>query len=166
VRPDDLSTALWASAGWVAVAVIAHFAVFHVVQVERRARTLISLWGLALMGDLWTGLVLELDRWRIVYGAVTLFGAFILYTPFYYTVSASQSVRMLIELAGEPDGLTVPDLRSRHPIDEVLGGRFETLLASGYVLQHDERYALTAKARLLVRVFRLVRALWRLGPGG
>jgi hypothetical protein len=165
VRADDLSTALWASAGWVAVAVIAHFAVFHVVQVERRARTLISLWGLALMGNLWTGLVLELDRWRIVYGAVTLFGAFILYMPFYYTVSASQSVRMLIELAGEP-GLTVGELRARRPTDEVLGGRFETLLASGYVSRHEARYALTAKARLLVRVFRLVRALWRLGPGG
>lgn len=166
MRSDDLSTALWASAGWVAVAVIAHFGVFHVVQVERRARTLISLWGLALMGDLWTGLVLELDRWRIIYGAVTLFGAFILYMPFYYTVSASQSVRMLIELAGEPDGLTVSELKQRNPIDDVLQGRFETLHASGYARRHDERYAITVKARLLVCVFQRVRALWRLGPGG
>lgn len=166
MRPNDLYTALWASAGWVAIAVVAHYAVFHVVQVERRARTLVCLWGVALMGYLWTGLVFELDRWRIVYGAVVLFGAFILYMPFYYTVSASQSVRMLIELAEEPDGLTVSELREKNPIDEVLQGRLETLLASGYVSRHETQFAPTAKARLVVRVFRLVRALWRLGPGG
>jgi hypothetical protein len=166
VSPNDLYTALWAGAGWVAITVAAHFAVFHLVQVQRRARTLICLWGLALMGYLWTGLVLELDRWRIVYGAVVLFGAFILYMPFYYTVSASQSVRMLIELAEEPGGLTVSELKERNPIDEVLQGRLETLLASGYVFRREARFALTAKARLVVRVFRFVRALWRLGPGG
>jgi hypothetical protein len=166
VRPDDLHAALWASTGWIAFAVAAHFAVFHLVQVERRARTLVFLWGAALIGYLWTGLVLELDRWRILYGAVVLFCAFILYMPFHYTVSAAQSVQMLIELAQEPEGLTVSELRRRNPIDEVLQGRFETLLASGYVLRHEGRFALTAKARLVVRVFRLVRALWHLGPGG
>ncbi len=166
MKPNDLYTALWASAGWVAVAVVAHYAVFHVVQVERRARTLVCLWGVALMGYLWTGLVFELDRWRIVYGVVVLFGAFILYMPFYYTVSASQSVRMLIDLAEEPDGLTVSELREKNPIDEVLQGRLETLLASGYVLRRGALFATTGKARLVVCVFRLVRAVWRLGHGG
>jgi hypothetical protein len=166
VRPNDLYTALWASAGWVGFAVVAHFAIFHLVQVERRARTLVCLWGVVLIGLLWTGLILELDRWRIVYGAVVLLCAFILYMPFYYTVSAAQSVQMLIELARQPDGLGVSELRLRNPIDEVLAGRFETLLGSGYVFALETRYALNPKARLIVRVFRFVRKIWRLGPGG
>ncbi len=58
------------------------------------------------------------------------------------------------------------DLRERNPPDEILIGRFETLLASGYVLRQGTRFALTPKALLMVRVFRFVRDLWRLGPGG
>ena len=166
MKPDDLYTALWASAGWVAFAAAAHFTVFHLVQVERRARTLVSLWGLALMGYLWTGLVLELERWRIVCGGGALFCAFILYMPFYYTVAASQSVQMLIELAHEPGGLTLVELRARNPADEVLAGRLETLLAAGYLIPQARRVALTPKARIMVNAFHFVRKLWRLGPGG
>ncbi|HET8576162.1 MAG TPA: hypothetical protein VFO18_03615 [Methylomirabilota bacterium] len=166
MRPNDLSTALWAAAGWVAFAVAAHFAVFRLVQVERRARTLVSLWGVALMGFLWTSLMLEVERWRIVFGGVALFSAFILYLPFYYTVAASQSVRMLIELAREPDGLTITELRERNPVEEVLFGRLETLLAAGYLIRQGPRVALAPKARVIVGVFRFVRSLWRLGPGG
>lgn len=166
MRPDDLSSALWAGAGWVAFAVAAHFAVFHLVQVERRARTLLCLWGAALLGYLWTGLVLELDRWRIVYGAVTLGCAFILYMPFYYTLAASLSVQMLIDIGGEPGGLSQEELSGRYPADEILEDRLETLVASGYLVRQEARFALTAKAGLITRPFSLVKALWRLGPGG
>lgn len=166
MRPDDLLAALWASAGWVAVVVAAHFTVFHLVQVERRARTLVSLWGLGLMGYLWTGLVLDLDRWRIVYGTMTLGCAFTLYMPFYYTLAASQSVQMLIDIAREPDGLTVTELRLRYPTDEILEGRLATLVVSGYLAPQGRRVVLTPKARLVTRPFSLVKALWRLGPGG
>ena len=116
MNPDHLVTALWASAGWVAFAVAAHFAVFYLFRVERRARTLVCLWGLALVGYLWTGLVLEVDRWRIAYGGVALFCAFILYFPFYYTVSNSLSVQMLIRMQAAPDGLSVEELRQAFPM--------------------------------------------------
>jgi hypothetical protein len=166
VRPNDLSMALWVAGGWVAFAVAAHFAVFNLVRVERRARTLVSLWGVALMGYLWTALVLELERWRIVFGGAALFCAFILYMPFYYTVAASQSVRMLIALAREPDGLTIAEVRERNPVEEVLLGRLETLLAAGYLTRQGSQVALMPKARLVVGPFRFVRSLWRLGAGG
>ena len=166
MNPDDLVTALWASAGWVAFAVAAHFAVFHLFRVERRARTLVCLWGLALVGYLWTGLVLEVDCWRIAYGGVALFCAFILYFPFYYTVSNSLSVQMLIRMQAAPDGLSVEALRQAFPMEDLLAGRLVTLVASGYVVRTGKRFVMTAKARVLARSFLRVKALWRLGPGG
>ena len=166
MNPDHLVTALWASAGWVAFAVAAHFAVFYLFQVERRARTLVCLWGLALVGYLWTGLVLEVDRWRIAYGGGVLFCAFILYIPFYYTVSNSLSVQMLIRMRAAPDGLSVEALRRAFPMEDLLAGRLVTLVASGYVVRTGKRFVMTAKARVLARSFLRVKALWRLGPGG
>ena len=166
MNPDHLVTALWASAGWVAFAVAAHLAAFHLVRVERRARTLVSFWGLALMGYLWSGLVLEVDRWRIAYGGVVLFCAFILYMPFYYTVSNSLSVRMLIRMQAAPDGLSVEEVRQGLPMDEFLAGRLATLVASDYLVPEGMRFAMTAKARVVAQSFRFVKALWRLGPGG
>ncbi|HLF49489.1 MAG TPA: hypothetical protein VJA45_08935 [Methylomirabilota bacterium] len=166
MNPDHLVTALWASAGWVAAAVAAHFAVFSLFRVERRARTLVCVWGLALVGYLGTGLVLEVDRWRIAYGGVVLFCAFILYMPFYYTVSNSLSIQMLIKMRAAPDGLSVEGLRQDFPMEELLAGRLVTLAASGYVVRTGERFVITAKARVLARSFLFIKALWRLGPGG
>lgn len=166
MNPDHLVTALWASAGWVAVAVASHFVVFHLFQVEHRARTLVCLWGLALIGYLWTGLVLQVDPWRIVYGGVLLFCAFILYMPFYYTVSNSLSIQMLIRMEAAPDDLSVEELRQRFRMDELLTVRLAILVASGYLVQKEARFTMTAKTRVVAHSFRFMKSLWRLGPGG
>jgi hypothetical protein len=86
--------------------------------------------------------------------------------PFYYTAAASQSVQLVIEIHATPDGLSVEEIRARYLADEILAGRFETLLWAGYVTEMDGRFALTWKGRLTSRPFRVVKALWRLGPGG
>ena len=166
MSPDHLITALWASAGWVAFAVAGHFVAFHLVRVVHRPRTLVCVWGLALVGFLWTGLVLQVDRWRISYGGVLLFCAFILYMPFYYTVSNSLSVQMLIRLEAAPDGLSIEELRQGFRMDELVDGRLAILVASDYLVQEGERFALTVKARIVAHCFRFMKLLWRLGPGG
>ena len=163
---DALGTALTVGAAWTAAAVAGHFAIFHVVQVEHRARTLTLLFSCAAFATLWTCLLLDVDRWRTLYGMSVVACAFLLYMPFYYTVAASQSVQLVIDIHGAPDGLSVEEIRARYPVDEILAGRLETLLWAGYVTEMDGRFALTGKGRLVSRPFRAVKALWRLGPGG
>lgn len=163
---EPLTTALLTSAVWVAIAVAAHFTVFHFARVERRARALLAIFGLALVGYLWTASSLDVDRWRLVYGVVVLGCAIILYLPFYYTIAASQSVQMLIEIHAARDGLALHELRQRFAVDRLLAGRLATMVGSGYLVHRQGGFAPTAKGRVVARCFRTVKILWRLGPGG
>lgn len=166
MNAEHLPVALLLSAGWVAFAVAAHFAIFHLTRVERRARTLVAVFSAALMGYLWTSRVFEVDRWRIAYGLVVLFCAFILYMPFYYTVAASQSVQMLIDIRSLPEGLSAEELGRGYGTGEVLAERLATLVTAGYLESSGEQYSLTAKGRAVARTFRAVKAVWKLSSGG
>jgi hypothetical protein len=166
VSADALGTALTVGAVWAAAAVAGHFAIFHMVQVERRARTLALLFACAAFATCWTCLLLDVDRWRTLYGMSVVACAFLLYMPFYYTVAASQSVQLVIDIHAAANGLSVEEIRGRYPVDKTLAGRLETLVWAGYVTEMDGRFALTGKGRLTSRPFRAVKALWRLGPGG
>ena len=161
-----LGTALAAGVVWTAAAVAGHFAIFHLVQVEHRARTLTLLFACAAFATLWTCLLLDVDRSRTLFGMSVVACAFLLYMPFYYTVAASQSVQLVIDIHAAPGGLSVEEIRGRYPLDEILAGRFETLIWAGFVTEMDGRFVLTGKGRLTSRPFRAVKALWRLGPGG
>lgn len=166
MNPDALGTALRAGAAWTAAAVVAHFMIFHFVRVEHRARTVTLLFTLAAFTTLWTCLLLDVDRWRAVYGMVVVACSFLLYMPFYYTVAASQSVQHVIEVRAAPHGLSRDEIRGRYPVQETLAGRLETLAWAGYIVGMDGRFALTFKGRLVSRPFRAIKKLWRLGPGG
>ena len=163
---DALGTALATGAAWTAAAVAGHLAIFHMVQVEHRARTLTLLFAGAALATSWTCLLLDVDHWRTLYGMSVVACAFLLYMPFYYTVAASQSVQLVIDIHAAADGLSLEEIRGRYPVDEILAGRFQTLLWAGFVTERDGRFALTGKGRLTSRPFRAVKALWRLGPGG
>jgi hypothetical protein len=166
VSADALGTALSWGAAWTAAAVVAHFVIFHFVQVEHRARTLTLLFAFAAFATLWTCLLLEVDRYRAVYGVLVVAGSFVLYMPFYYTVAASQSVQIVIDVHATPRGLSREGIRRRYPVDRILAGRLETLAWAGYLGEADGRFALTLKGCLVSRPFKAVKKLWRLGPGG
>lgn len=163
---DPLALSLASSAVWIAAAVIAHFALLHWAPVERRARALVGVFVGAAAGHAVTAMLLGAGPWRAVYGVVLVFCAFILYGPFYYTIAASFSVRILVDLAGTPGGLAPDELRRRYPVDDILAGRLRTLVASGYLWPSGSAFALSPKGAAIARPFRLVKALWRLGPGG
>jgi hypothetical protein len=91
---------------------------------------------------------------------------FLLYMPFYYTVAASQSVQLVIEVRAAAHGLSLAQIRRRYPVEETLGGRLETLAWAGYIVGVGGRFVLTFKGRLVSRPFRAIKKLWRLGPGG
>ena len=166
MNPDGLGTAVGAGAAWTAAAVVGHFAVFHLARVEHRARTVTLLFMLAAVATLWTCLLLDVDRWRAVYGMVVVACSFLLYMPFYYTVAASQSVQLMIEVRAAPHGLSREQIRRRYPVQETLIGRLETLTWAGYIVGVDGRFVLTFKGRLVSLPFRAIKKLWRLGPGG
>jgi hypothetical protein len=166
VSRDPLTLALASAAAWVAAALLAHAVVFHLVRIERRARTLVALFGAAALAHLATIGLAGVDGWRAGYGLLLIGCAFICYMPFYYTVAASQSVQMLIALAGARDGLAADELRQMYAVEEVFAGRLETLVGAGYLRRDAAGYALTAKGRVVARGFRGVKTLWNLGPGG
>jgi hypothetical protein len=162
---DPFVVALGSGLAWTATAVATHFAVLHLTAVQRRARMLVTVFVIATVGHALTALLLGCGV-RAAYGGVLVFCAFILYGPFYYTISASISVRLLIELRRSGSGLTLDDIRRAYPVDEILAGRLRTLVASGYLRQEGEAFALTPKGALIARPFGAIKALWRLAPGG
>ena len=166
MSPDALGTALSTGAAWTAAAVVGHFVIFHFARVEHRARTVTLLFALAALATLWTCLLLDVDRCRAVYGMAVVACSFFLYMPFYYTVAASQSVQLVIEVHAAPHGLSREQIRRRHPVQETLAGRLETLAWAGYIVGVDDRFALTFKGRLVCVPFRAIKKLWRLGAGG
>ena len=163
---DPLAATLASGAAWTAAALAAHVAVFRLARVERRARTLVLLFAGAALGHAVTARLLGLDAWRIAYGLVAIAAAFICYMPFYYTVSASQSVQMLLELVRAPEGLHPDALRRIYAVEEVVAGRLDTLVGAGYLARGGRGYTVTPKGRLVASAFRAVKAVWRLGPGG
>ena len=162
---DPLALALGSALAWVAAALVAHIVIFHLVRIERRARTLVALFGAAAVGHLATALA-SVDGWRAGYGLLLIACAFICYMPFFYTVAASQSVQMLIALDAAPDGLPADELRRMYAVEAVFAGRLETLVGAGYLQGASDGYALAPKGRLVARSFQVVKTAWNLGPGG
>lgn len=163
---DPLALTLASALGWLTAALVAHLVVFRLARIERRARTLVSLFGAAAVGHGLTGVLLGLDGWRAGYGLVLLFCGFICYLPCYYTLAASQSVQMLLAVANPRGGLPAEELRRMYAVEEVFAGRLATLVGAGYLARTGAGYALTAKGRLVARCFQVVKRVWNLGPGG
>lgn len=163
---DPLALALVSGLAWLGGALLVHVVGFALVRVERRARTLVALFGAAGVGHLATVALAGVDAWRSGYGLALIGCGFICYMPFFYTVAASQSVQMLIALAAVRDGLPADELRRMYAVEEVFAGRLDTLVGAGYLTRTAGGYAPTSKGRLVAHTFRAVKALWRLGPGG
>jgi hypothetical protein len=161
-----LAVVMLTAAAWTAAAVAGHFALFGRAHVERRARALVSLFVAAALGEAATCLALGIDGWRAACGAVLIVCAFILYMPLYYTVAASFSARMLVDLVQVPGGLPRAALAARYPVPGIVAGRLETLRAAGYLNREGERFTLTVKGTLTARAFAAVKRAWRLGAGG
>ena len=163
---DPLTVALLVAAACVGAIVVLHVALFRWLAVRRRARVLVLLWTAGLAAEIVVAGALGVDGWRTGYGAVLVVCAFLVYMPFYYTIAASFSVAMLIELRDEPDGMTLLALRARHPFEAIVAQLLATLVAAGYARADGAGYRLTAKGALTAWTFNAVKRLWRLGPGG
>jgi len=103
----------------------------------------------------------------VLTAAMVSMALFVLYMPFYYTFAASLTLQTVLTLdrAGE-DGVRLSDLYAAYASDQTLLARMDSMVASGNLVRAGLAYRLTRRGRLLACVFRVVKDLWQLGPGG
>jgi hypothetical protein len=103
----------------------------------------------------------------VLSAALVSLALFVLYMPFYYTFAASLTLQTVLTLdhAGD-EGVRLSDLYAAYASAQTLFARMESMVASGNLVRAGVAYRLTRRGRLLAQVFRLVKDLWQLGPGG
>lgn len=101
-----------------------------------------------------------------LWGALTFLGLFVLYMPFYYVVIASLSVRTLILLRAAGGHMPRADLVRNFTSERFVRDRLAAMAANGLLVRRDASYAITNKGAALARAALVVKALWKLGPGG
>jgi hypothetical protein len=163
---------------WFAVFLVWHLAWFHLRPVKNRfqvlSRTLVfSLDGLllsALAVAAWGDLPAEAQAPLpviLLIGLATMFALFLLYGPFYYTVSASLSIMTVVALERAPSHeAPVAALTADAVFEDMLYRRLESMAESGNLLREAGGYRLTPKGRAIARCFAAIKTFWRLGPGG
>lgn len=159
---------------WFFLFLVVHVLWFHMAYVERCARLIMIAFACCLAGDAGTILaadfgVLSIDQvvLRVIYGTLVMGCLFIVYMPFYYTISTSLSVQTLICLE-ETQGrvLSVDELRQRFASTTIVAGRLNVMVANGYLTERAGKYSVTPKGRAIARFFGYLKEVWRLGPGG
>lgn len=161
---------LAAGAAWFAAFLPAHVALLHASGGERPSQVLFGTAAAAMLAAALTvaialpaGGSLLLGE---VYAALTVSCLFVVYAPFFYTVYTSLSIQTSLHLAATGGEGRFDDLVDRFASRAVVEGRLGTMVASGYLVRDGEAFALTTKGRLVGAVFRWLKALWRLAPGG
>ena|SRR5438093_5021771 len=158
---------------WFLLFLTLHFALFHTLAIRDQFRVIVLLLVGAALG---TCASIWLDRdsldWlvtagRIVAGESILLSLFILYMPFYYSVANSLSIQTMIAVEKAQDGmLDIRGLARAFTSETVIQKRLHTMAANGYVILDRRGYRLTKKGRLVARMFRGLKVVWKLGAGG
>jgi hypothetical protein len=137
------------------------------------ARWLLISYAACFLGTLGTAILLT--AWHHGVQAVILAAMmavltsiclFALYVPALYTVLTSLSVQTIMLLRRRGGALPEAELYDRFASREIMEQRLATLLASGYVAPDGPSYRLTSRGRAIAKLFRPIKILWNLGPGG
>jgi hypothetical protein len=99
-------------------------------------------------------------------GGLTYVCLFVLYAPFFYTMTTSLSVQTLVMLLRNRGELTEAELYRHFASYALAHGRLAVLHRSGYIEIKEGRYRATIRGRLIARVFSTIKVLWKLGQGG
>lgn len=163
-----------------AIFLIAHVAIFRLMTLERRFRTMVRIMmvvGCALLiahritaPDLGflpheytkAGWAIDLLNSLLVYGFL-----FIGYSMFYFLVDRGFSGRIIIEIESSPERrLQASGIAARYSLEMVLQRRLTEMLEIGRVILRDGRYCNTAKGRSAATMFAFVKRFLQLGEGG
>jgi hypothetical protein len=160
-------------------AATAWFLVFFFVHIGgvragfENARWLLISYAACVLGTLVTAILLT--AWHHGMQAVilaTLMAVltsaclFALYVPALYTVLTSLSVQTMMLLRWRGGALPEAELYDRFASRKIMEQRLATLLASGHVAPDGPSYRLTPRGRMIANLFKLIKILWNLGPGG
>jgi hypothetical protein len=160
-------------------AATAWFLVFFFVHIGgvragfENARWLLISYAACVLGTLVTAILLT--AWHhgmqavilaALMAALTSACLFALYVPALYTVLTSLSVQTMMLLRRRGGALPEAELYDRFASRKIMEQRLATLLASGYVAPEGPSYRLTPRGRAIAKLFRPIKILWNLGPGG
>jgi hypothetical protein len=163
--------ALATAAAWFVVFFFAHIG--GVRARFENARWLLISYAASFLGTLVTAILLT--AWHhgmqavilaALMAALTSACLFALYVPALYTVLTSLSVQTMMLLRRRGGALPEAELYDRFASRKIMEQRLATLLASGYVAPDGPCYRLTPRGRAIAKLFRPVKILWNLGPGG
>lgn len=168
---------------WFFLFVLSHTVAFHIFNQYSRAKIISYTFKLAVIGLLssilfcskttgfvnGSGLNDHIVLFGYVNGLAIFVSLFILYMPFYYTISASLSVQSMImisdnTLAKKPTELSW--LREQFTSKKLIHDRLDLMIINGYIHASHERYYLSPKGRFIAEIFSKFKKIWRLGPGG
>ena len=161
-------------AGWFTVFLVVHIVWFHLVHVKDCFKWIVKTLPVSVLAHIGTIVILnwgalsgEIIALRSVYGLLVMACLFILYMPFYYTIVASLSIQTLICLEEAPrNSLRIAELLQRFASRDIVAGRLEIMASNGYLEPASSGYCVTPKARVMSSFFGLLKAIWKLGPGG
>ena len=163
---------------WFLVFVCAHVGTFASRPITHRSAVIVRLYGLAFVGALASAALVPADVLpgvtpvahritALLAAAAVMAGAFILYMPFYYTITTSLSVQTVIAVEQAPgQRLEVDTLASPATYRQIVQGRLDSMVTAGNLTRDGDRYRATPKGRRVAGFFASLKSLWRLGPGG
>ena len=162
---------LMAGAAWFAVFVASHVAGLR--RGHHGAGYFVRSYAAAGLGLIFTlcalgfrsgsapALVLSLTHGCLSYACL-----FVLYVPFFYSLTTSLSVETLISLLQRGGQTEERVLYRRFASLDFAQDRVDTLHRSGYLSLGNGSYRPTGRGRAAAGLFAAIKSLWRLGPGG
>ncbi len=89
------------------------------------------------------------------------------YCQFYFIIDRSISVRFMIEIDNSPNkALGFEEIAKRYTPEYIFSRRLEQMVDNGYLEIKDGKYVNTKKGTIEAKVFRFLKELLQLGPGG
>ena len=162
---------------WFTAFLAAQLAAYRAFGIRHRSKFIMRVFVLAMAGHLATVVWIWVfdgapQHFRPVLslacGVLLLMCLFILYMPFFYTLSTSLSVETLSILDSSP-GRRLPysEVTYRFTSEAFVLDRLETMRANGYFTVTDAScFRLTTRGERVARTFDKVKAALALGAGG
>jgi hypothetical protein len=89
------------------------------------------------------------------------------YCQFYFIIDRSISVRFMIEINESPHkALSFKELKELYSPDYIFRRRLDQMVDNGHLEIKNGKYINTAKGKIEGRLFKFLKELLRLGPGG
>lgn len=152
---------------WFLIFLVFKIGIFHSYRVASKSGMIIKLFLSAIAGCFFSSLISGRSMVEILIGIIVTVSLFILYMPFYYTISSSISIQTLV-LLSKKDDLTYPisGLKNTFASREIIDYKLTSMENSGLLISNGRAYKVSTKGKFIALLFGLIKRLWKLGSGG